>query len=239
VKVRFAITGGNPSDGSGAITSPWKLGGPSSIDVPAGGDATVTFNVEVPRTAAPGSYTGELLASVSNGQSLHLPIFASVALHDANTAANALGAQARVDTPLDVFAKGDTLWPAIGGQAISGALSDWRVYPVELASKLKSATFTVWDSSTAGDDTYDLYLYDSNLALETSTHLWLGNRPGYTDVNANKARPASTAVDPLHLVVSAPTAGRHYLVVSRARVGALTPGTGDFGSYSLRLDEAR
>jgi hypothetical protein len=39
--------------------------------------------------------------------------------------------------------------------------------------------------------------------------------------------------------VTAPAAGRHYLVVSRARTGNATPGAGDFGSYALRLDEAR
>jgi subtilisin family serine protease len=239
VKVRFAFSGGNPSDGSGAITSPWRLGGPSSVDVPAGGDATVTFNVEVPKTAAPGSYTGVLLASVVNGQTLHIPIYASVALHDGNTApGNAPGAEARVDTPLDVFAKGDTLWPAVAGQAVSGALSDWRVYPVELGPRLKSAAFRVWDTATTpGTETYDLYLYRADLTLEASTHPFL--QPGTTDVITNSGRPASTADVPQVLTVSAPAAGRHYLVVSRARVGATTPGAGDFGSYSLRLDEAR
>jgi subtilisin family serine protease len=239
VKVRFAFTGGNPSDGSGAITSPWRLGGPASVDVPAGGDATVTFNVEVPKAAAPGSYTGALLASVSNGQTLHVPIYASVALHDGNTATgNVPGAQARVDSRLDDFAKGDTLWPAVAGQAISGSLSDWRVYPVELGTRLKSASFTAWDTATTpGTETYDLYLYGADLALETSTHPFLS--PGTTDVLTNSSRAASTEAAPQKLIVTAPAAGRHYLVVSRARTGNATPGAGDFGSYALRLDEAR
>ncbi len=239
VKVRFAFTGGNPSDGSGAITSPWKLAGPGSVDVPAGGDKTVTFSVDVPKTAAPGDYTGELLATVSNGQALHLPIFAAVALHDGNAAAaSAPGLQARVDSAADVFAKGTTVWPAVGGQAISGALSDWLVYPVDLGSHLTRATFTVWDTATVpGTETYDLYLYDSRLDLETSTHPFL--TPGYTDVTTYLTRPASTAAAPQTLVLTSPAAGRHYLVVSRAVTGDLTPGAGDFGSFSLRLDEAR
>ena len=241
VKVRFAFTGGNPSDGSGPITYPWRLGGPSSVDVPAGGDATVTFNVEVPKTAAPGSYTGALLASVSNGQALQVPIYASVALHDGNTAAgNAAGTQARVDSAADVFAKGDTIWPAVAGQAASGSLSDWRVYPVELGSRLTRATFTVWDTKTPATETYDLYVYGADLTLEATTHPFLaGITPATTDVIANAGRPASTAAAPQTLTVTAPAAGRHYLVVSRARLGALTPGTGNFGSYSLRLDEAK
>jgi hypothetical protein len=239
VRVRFAFTGGHPSDGSGATSAPGKLVGPGPVDVPAGGDKTVTFSVEVPKTAAPGSYTGELLASVSNGQELHLPIFASVALHDGNTAtANTPGPQARVDSARDVFAKGTTVWPAVGGQAISGALSDWLVYPVELGSRLTRATFTVWDTaSVPASETYDLYLYDAGLNLEASTHPFI--TPGYTDPDAYSMRLTSPSGEPQTLVLSSPAAGRHYVVVSRAVTGDVTPGTGDFGSFSLRLDETK
>ena len=37
--------------------------------------------------------------------------------------------------------------------------------------------------------------------------------------------------------MTAPRAGRHYLVVSRARIGGICPCTGDFGSFALTLDE--
>ena len=133
---------------------------------------------------------------------------------------------------------GTTVWPAVGGQAISGALSDWLVYPVDLGSRLTRATFTVWDTATVpATETYDLYVFDAGLDLEASTHPF--ETPGYTDLTTYLSRPASTADAPQTLQLTAPVAGRHYIVVSRAATGDVTPGTGDFGSFSLRLDEAR
>ncbi len=233
--LRFAFTGGHPSDESGAITSPWKIGGPGSVDVQPGTDKVVAFNLEVPGSAAPGSYTGALLATVSNGQTLRLPIYASVGLHDANTAAgNQPGPQAKVDSARDVYAKSNTSWPIVSPGTLGGAQSDWLVYPVQLGAHLTRAIFRVWDTA-AGTDTYDLYLYDVNMNLEASTHPF--DSPGVSDPSALTGRPASTAAAPQTLTVSAPAAGRHYLVVSRAFIGAACPCTGNFGSFGLRLDE--
>jgi subtilisin family serine protease len=239
VSVTFAFTGGHLSDGSRAITSPWSvsLKGVNSPRVPRGGDTIVTLTLGVPTTAAPGNYTGAVILRVSNGQVLHVPIYAAVALHDTNLAAgNAPGAQAKVTSALDVFAKGDTVWPSVAGQVVSGALSDWLVYPVDLASGLTRARFAVWDTATdPATETYDLYLYDANLNYETSTHPFTS--PGVTNVVANADRAASSRDAPQVLTVTAPAAGRHYLVVSRARIGGLCPCTGDVGSFALTLDE--
>jgi subtilisin family serine protease len=232
--VRFAFAGGHPSDTSRAIG--WAFKAPGSATVPAGGNATVTFSLDVPGGAAPGSYTGAVIAKVSNGQVLHVPVYASVALHDPNAAAgNAPGAQAKVDAER-VFAKGDTIWPAAAGQTLTGALSDWLVYPVDLGSGLTRARFTAWDTATQpGTETYDLYVYDAGLNLEASTHPFI--TPGTTDVAANQSRAASTQTVPQALTLTRPAPGRHYVVVDRARIGGSCPCSGDFGSFSLRLDE--
>jgi subtilisin family serine protease len=239
LSVTFAFTSGNPSDGSRAITSPWSISlkGPTPVRIQKAGEATVNLTIGVPSTAAPGNYTGALILRVSNGQVLRVPIYAAVALHDSNlVAANAPGPQAKVTSALDVFAKGDTVWPSVGGQTVSGALSDWLVYPVELAAGLTRARFAVWDTATdPATETYDLYLYDANLNYEASTHPFAS--PGVTDVVANSGRAVSSQGAPQVLTVSAPRAGRHYLVVSRARIGGVCPCTGDFGSFGLTLDE--
>jgi hypothetical protein len=47
-----------------------------------------------------------------------------------------------------------------------------------------------------------------------------------------RRRPRATGADGRK-----PAPGRHYLVVSRAKVGGV--GTGDFGSFVLTLDEVR
>ena len=39
-------------------------------------------------------------------------------------------------------------------------------------------------------------------------------------------------------MLQSPPAGRYYVAVSRAKVGAL-PGSGDFGKFVLALDEVR
>ncbi|HXF97184.1 MAG TPA: S8 family serine peptidase, partial [Gaiellaceae bacterium] len=239
LQVRFSFVSGNPSDGSRAIVlgkDAWSVQLPGPTTVPPGGDAVVKVSARVPASAPPGHYTGAIVASVSNGQVLRIPVLASVALHDANGDAGALGgAQAALSSTRDVFAKADTVWPSAAGAAGTGAGSDWLVFPVELAAGLREARFTAYDAA-AGDETYDLYLYGPGYDLLASTHPFAA--PGVTDPLANEARGPSTAAAPARLVVAAPAPGRHYLVVSRARVGGVSA-AGDFGAFSLALDEVR
>jgi subtilisin family serine protease len=239
--VSFRFDPGQPSDGSRAIplapaAGGWTGGLGGQHPPPRDRDVLVRFTVNVPSSAAPGSYTGAVLASLSTGQTLRVPVYAGVALHDPNVAAgNAPGPQARVTSARDVYARDNTTWPSALGQA-AGAQGDWLVFPVELASGLTSATFKVYDSAAGDDDeTYDLYLYDAGYDLEASTHPFLA--PGVTDPVANDDRGPSTEAEPQVLTVANPTAGRHYVVVNRAKVGGL--GTGDFGSFVLTLDEIR
>ena len=158
-----------------------------------------------------------------------------MALHDTATAAgNAPGPQARITSARDVFAKGDTVWPSVVGTPGTGTSADWLVYPVELATGLSSARLSVWDSAT-GDETYDLYLYDAGYGLIASTHPFAAD--GVTDVNANNGRGPTTQAAPGVLTLTAPAAGRYYVVVSRAKVGGTS--SGDFGSFVLTLDEVK
>lgn len=237
-QVRFSFTPGNPSDGSQAIVvgkNAWSVGLPSTTNVSPGSDAVVKLTAKVPANAAPGNYTGTVVATVSNGQVLRIPVFASVALHDTNAAAGLGGAQATIVSAADVFAKSDTIWPSAAGAAGTGAGSDWLVYAVELGSGLREARFRVHDAA-AGDETYDLYVYGSDYNLRASTHPFASE--GVTDVQANNARGPSTSASPQTLTLQSPAAGRYYVAVSRARVGSL-PGSGDFGGYVLALDELR
>lgn len=231
--VNFAFVPGQPSDGSLPIDAAWGIGLPGITTVASGGEAFVDLSLAVPDSAAPGSYTGVVLATTSAGQQLRIPVFASVALHDPDPAAgNAPGAQASFLSARDVFAKGDTSWPSALGAAGTGSSADWLVFPVELAADLAEARFTVHDTDR-GNETYDLYLYDSRLDLVAGTHPFAA--PGVTDPTANDARGPSTAEAPSALTVRTPAGGRHYLVVSRAKIGGTTPG--DFGSFALTLDE--
>ena len=237
-QLRFSFAAGTPSDGSQAIAigkNAWSIGLPSTVNVSAGGDAVVKFTAKVPANAAPGNYTGAIVATASNGQVLRIPVFASVALHDASTASGSAGAQATVTSAADVFAKWDTLWPSAAGAAGTGAGSDWLVFPVELASGLQQARFRVYDAA-AGDETYDIYVYGADYNLRASTHPFA--QPGVTDVGANSQRGPSTQASPQLLTLSRPAAGRYFVAVSRAKVGAL-PGSGDFGKFVLALDEIR
>lgn len=236
VKVKFAFTTGNPSDGSRPIpagqgASAWSIKLPGTTTVPAGGNAVVKLSAKVAGGATPGHYTGAVIASVSNGQVLRIPIFASVALHDTRTAAGPGGGQARVSSVRDVFGKADTIWPSAAGAA-GGAGSDWLVFAVELAGGLREARFSVYDAVPDGE-TYDLYLYNARRDLIASTHPFAA--PGVTDPVANDGRGASTQSAPQQLVVTSPAAGRSFLVVSRAKIGGT--GTGDFGAFVLTLDE--
>jgi subtilisin family serine protease len=237
--VAFAWEAGHPSDGSNPIpvegTGAWTISLPAPTAVTAGSDALVPFTITVPASAPAGTYTGIVRARTAAGQVIRIPVFASVALHDPDPASgNVAGPQASIASALDVFAKGDTTWPSAAGTAGTGASADWLVHPVELAGELSSVTFEAFDAA-AGDDTYDLYLYDAALSLVASTHPFAAD--GVTDQVANGSRPPSTAAAPQRLTVMSPAAGRHYLVVNRARVGGTTPG--DMGAFVLNVDEVR
>jgi hypothetical protein len=237
-QVRFSFVPGNPSDGSRAITvskSAWTVDLPSTVNLSAGRDEVVTLKARVPANAGPGHYTGTVVATLSNGQVLRVPVFATVALHDTNVAVGLGGAQATVVSGSDLFGKSDTIWPSAAGAAGTGAGSDWLVYAVELGTGLSQARFRVHDAA-AGDETYDLYVYGADYNLRASTHPFATD--GVTDVQANNARGPSTSSAPQTLTLANPAAGRYYLAVSRAKVGAL-PGSGDFGAFALALDEVR
>ena len=107
--------------------------------------------------------------------------------------------------------------------------------PVDLASGLSQARFSVYDMTTH-NDTYDLYLYDGHMGLISSTHPFASN--GVTDVPSNAQRGPSTQASPQVLSISAPSAGRFYLAVSRARIGGTLAGA-SFGAFVLNLDEIR
>ena len=245
INVTFAFSGGNPSDGSRAIPTTgagaWSVVLPGATSVPAGGDAIVSFRLTIPASTAPGVYTGVVSVTTSQGATLRVPVFAAVAMHDPDPAeGNASGPQAAASLS-DVFAKSDTLWPSVIGSAGTGAGSDWNVYAVELAAGLSEARFSVYDSAT-DTETYDLYVYDSNLDLISSTHPFLppNDASGATDVNAYNSRPGSTAATPQTLSLVTPAAGRHYVVVNRAVKGRPGPQpAGTFGAFRLTLDEIR
>ena len=236
-RVSFTFEGGDPSDGSRAIPSSWIVALPAAKPVGgnAGSDRQVAFRLAVPTDAQPGTYTGRVVATTSTGATLRIPVFLSVALHDADPAAGTpAGIGATIESERDVFAKDDTIWPSAAGAA-AGAAADWRVYAVELAPGLAEARFTVVDTA-AGDETYDLYVYDADLDLIASSHRFAA--PGVTDLAAQGARGPSTDADPTTVVLPAPSAGRHYVAVNRARIGGgpLDAG-GDMGAFRLTLDE--
>ena len=212
-----------------------KLAGGSTA-VRSGRDALVKLKVAIPSTASAGMYTGAIVVRLSNGQTLQLPVFASVALHDPGfSSGNLPGPQARITSAGDVYAKATRSGPPRRARRAPGAGSDWLVHPVDLATGLREARFSVYDAA-AGDETYDLYVYRADHSLLASTHPFAAE--GVTDVQANNARGPSTPSAPQLLTLTAPPAGRYYLAVSRARVGLL-PGSGDFGAFVLRLDEIR
>ncbi len=235
VEVSFAMEAGNPSDGSRAIDpAAWEVSLPSTTSLAGGEDGTVAFSLTVPAAADAGNYTAVVRATTSAGQTLRIPVFASVALHDPDpSTGNAPGPQAKLESQRDVYAKADTVWPSLAGAA-GGSGADWLVYPVELAADLSELRASVYDADR-GDETYDLYLYDAALDLVASTHPFAA--PGVTDVAADDARAPSTALAPQELVVRTPAGGRHYLAVSRSRAGGNS--AGDFGRFVLTLDEVR
>jgi hypothetical protein len=251
-KVSFSFSPGHPSDGSQAITTSgsgaWTVTLPKTTVVKSGADVIVTMKLKVPAGAAAGARTGAVLVNVAGvtgvddtpgrGQILRIPVFASVALHDTNTArGNAPGPSAAIDTARDVFAKSDTFWPSAVGQPGTGSNADWLVHPVDLGSGLAEAVFTAWDTAGLGN-TYDLYLYDNRFDLVASTHPFAAD--GVTDTAANGERGPSTAADPARLVFTSPVGGRYYLAISRAKVGRdYLSAAGDMGSASIRLDEIR
>jgi subtilisin family serine protease len=235
----FSFEAGHPSDGSRAISpagaDPWTVTLPAATALPSGEGTTVAFTVRAPAGAAPGSHTGAVVVRTGAGQVIRIPVFASVSLHDADPAAgNTPGPQAQASSGTDVYAKGDTTWPSAAGAAL-GAAADWLVFPVELAGGLSEARLSVVDAA-AGDETYDLYLYDRSLDLVASSHPFAAD--GTTDVAANNQRGPSTAAAPTVVSLAAPAAGRYYVAVNRARIGqSPLEGAGDFGAYRLTLDE--
>ncbi len=238
-RATFSFEPGRPSDGSRAIPTSgagaWTVTLPGQTNVGAGGSVVVTPRIAIPAATPAGTYTGILRVRTTAGQSIRIPVFASVALHDPNVAAgNAPGPQARITSGADVFAKDDTIWPSAAGTSPTGTNADWLVYPVELAAGLSQARFSVYDAA-AGNETYDLYLYDRDLDLIASSHPFAA--AGVTDVAANSSRAATPQSAPQVLSLGTPAAGRHYVVVSRARIGGSNPG--DFGSFVLTLDEIR
>jgi hypothetical protein len=221
---------------------------PKPTTVKSGKDAVVTMKLKVPASAPAGLRSGVVLVTVTGvtgvngvlgaGQTLRIPVFAAVAVHDANVAAgNTPGPTAAIDTARDVFAKSDTFWPNAVGQPGTGSNADWRVLPVDLAGGLTEAVFTAWDTH-GGTDTYDLYVYDAGFDLIASTHPFAAD--GVTDTAANDARGPSTAAAPARLVLTSPAGGRYYVALSRAKVGRnYITASGDMGSATLRLDEIR
>ncbi len=228
VDAGFAAVAAPPSDGSHAVPLGW-LSLPAAATVKKGEDALVDFRITIPADAPAGTYTSSIIVTLSNGHVLHVPVFVSVALHDRNGAeGNTPGPQAGITSERDVFAKDDTNWPSAVGTPGTGANADWLVYPLDLGSGLDEARLTVSDTA-AGDETYDLYLYDSRFDLIASTHPFAA--PGVTNDNANDARgPGAQS-----LSLTSPASGRYYVAVNRARIGGAT--TGDFGSFALTLDE--
>jgi subtilisin family serine protease len=193
----FSFVPGHPSDSASAIVQgkgAWSVRLPGKTKLGRGGESIVTFSLAAPAQAVPGSYTGAVVVSLTNGQTMHVPVFASVALHDGNTAAgNPPGPQARIASAYDVFAKDDTVWPSVLGQPGTGSNADWLVYPVQLGAGLSRARFAVYDADH-GDETYDLYVYDSAYNLLASTHPFAA--PGVTDRSANGSRGPSTQAAP-------------------------------------------
>jgi subtilisin family serine protease len=250
-RVTFSFSGGNPSDGALPIattgTNAWTVTLPKSTVVNSGGDKIVTLKLKVPASATAGMRTGVIVVNVAGvtgvngipgaGQTLRIPVFASVALHDTVGTRNAVGPAAVINTARDVFSKSDTFWPNVVGQPGTGSNADWLVYPVDLAGGLAEAVFTAWDTASL-NNTYDLYVYEADFDLIKSTHPFVSD--GVTDTAANDARRASTAAAPATVTLTAPAAGRYYVALSRAKVGRnYATAANDFGSANLRLDEVR
>lgn len=235
-RATFRFDPGQPSDSTRAIpisgVGAWTVGLPGATSVPAGGSSAVSFSVMAPKGTPAGIYTGTVVVSLDNGQVLRVPLLATVPLRDAKLVeGDAPGARARIVSQKDVYARGDTTWPSLVGAA-NGAASDWLVYLVEMPEGATRARFTVWDAA-AGDETYDLYLYDRGFDLEASTHPFAA--PGMTDKSANDGRGPTTAAEPGVLEVEV-VPGLYRIAVNRARVGTVDPIKGDFGAFVLTMD---
>jgi len=238
ITATFSFDPGSASDGTRSISTSgpgrWAVGLPGPVAIASGKSRVVTFSLQAPAGIAAGTYSGAISAHLSDGTTRRIPVMATVPLHDRDAGpGNTAGATARIASAVDVFAKGDTEWPSLAGAAL-GAVSDWRTYAVDFPVGVDEARFRVWDAA-AGDETYDLYLYDKRSDLVLSTHPF--SAPGVTDQAANDARRPTPASDPQELVISAPAGGRWYIVVSRAKVGTVDAVAGDFGAFVLTLDE--
>ena len=192
----FRFQPGNPSDGSRAIPPATGPGGQASGSrrrSSAGSDVSSSSRSTVPKSAAPGLVHRRRSSSrISYGQTLRIPVFAAVALHDPNRGSGqcsrAPGAR-RLRARRVRQGRHDL---ALGGRSgRHGAEADWLVFPVELAAGLDRARVQGLRRRSRGDETYDLYLYEADLDLLASTHPF-ARRAGVTDVVANNARGPST-----------------------------------------------
>ena len=232
--VRFQYAPGHPSDGTAALPASWIKLPSGSTSVRSGRKTTVNFKISVPSSAPAGMYSGTVVVGVSNGQTLQVPVFASVALRDLNRAlGNPSGPQARIASGGEVYARFDTVWPFVPGSGLTGAGSDWFMYPVELGDRLTEARFSVYDAA-AGDETYDLYLYDEDFDLLATSHPF--SSPGMTDVVANNARAPTTAAAPQVLTLTAPADGP---LLRRRQPGEGLAASGNRRLRRLRADARR
>ena len=171
----------------------------------------------MPSSAPAGMYSGTVVVGVSNGQTLQVPVFASVAMHDPNTAlGNPSGPQGRIASGGDVYAKFDTVWPFVPGTGRDRR----RLRLVRVPGRARRAPHRGALQRLrrgSGDETYDLYLYDSSFDLLATSHPFVAD--GVTDVLANNARGPTPAAAPQVLTLTAPAEGRYYVGVSRAKVG--------------------
>ena len=165
--VRFQYAAGHPSDGTSALPASWVKLPTGSTSIRSGRKTTVTFKVSVPshgsgRACTPGrSWSAPRTARRCRSRSSP-----SVALHDPNDDARQPARPAGTDR-LRRRTSTRSSTPcgrSSPGSGVTGAGSDWFVYPVELGSRLTEARFSVYDAA-AGDETYDLYLYDADYDL--------------------------------------------------------------------------
>lgn len=238
VTATFRFVAAPPSDGGSAIPTSgplaWRIGLPGRTSLPTGTSRVVRFSMLAPKRTPAGVYSGAVIVSLSNGQRLRVPVVATVPLHDGNNAAgNVPSVQARIVSADDVFAKGNTTWPSLAGAA-QGAAADWLAYPIALPAGRDRVRFSVYDAAD-GDETYDLYIYDSRFDLVASSHPFASD--GVTDTSANDARGPTPQSAPQQVMLLNPNRHRYYVVVNRAKVGTVDPINGDFGAFVLSIDE--
>ncbi len=204
----FSFLPGNPSDGSRAITAGktgWRIDLPGKASIARGGDAVVNFKARVPADAAPGSYTGTVVVTVSNGQTLRIPVFASVALHDGKRGRRHERAARRPSSPRGTSSARPTPRgpsrvrapvPARTGSCTrSSSRAGSRPPCSRFTGSLPATTRTTSTSTTRATS--------SSPARIRSTRL----RPGTTDALVNGGRGPTTAASPQTLTLDRSRAG--------------------------------